>query len=141
MWKTACCFWACKSLFSVKACHRRLAFPVSAMPYIFLLRRCDCDLFLSTLSVGLATHSKECWCHCSPSHPHSGGETICAPSAHQNPAGTFWSTGGHFRQQSLVVPTQQSPFNKDLIKPDNMPWDCFSVLFLTSLLLNGNCGN
>lgn len=79
------------------------------------------NLFHSALSARLAMHSKGYWCHCSPSHPHSGGETVCAPSAHQIPAGPLWSTGGEFREQPLVVPTQQPSFTEGLIKPDNIP--------------------
>lgn len=82
----------------------------------------------SVLSARLAMHRKHYWCHCSPSHPHSGGETVCASSAHQIPAGPLWSTGGEFREQPLVVPTQQPSFTEGLIKPDNIPSD-WTLLF------------
>lgn len=86
------------------------------------------NLFHSVLSGHLAMHSKGYWCHCSPSHPHSGGETVCALSAHQIPAGPLWSTGGEFREQPLVVPTQQHSFTEGLIKPDNIP-SAWALLF------------
>lgn len=53
--------------------------------------------------------------------PTMKGGTVCAPWAHQIPTGPLWSTGGEFRQQPLVVPTQQTSFTKGLIKPDNIP--------------------
>lgn len=61
------------------------------------------------------------WCHFSTLNSHNSGETVCAPSAHQIPAGPLWSTGGEFREQPLVVPTQQQSFTKGLIKSDNIP--------------------
>lgn len=81
----------------------------------------------SVLSVRLAMHSEGCYCK-PPTHPHGGGETVCAPSAHQIPAGPLWSTGGEFREQPLVVPTQQPSFTEGLIKPDNIP-SAWALLF------------
>lgn len=99
--------------FSVSQCHTVL--------WHLALWYCVCNLFHFMLFCCLAMHSKSYWCHWSPSYPRSGGETVCAPSAHQIPAGPLWSTGGEFREQPLVVPTQQPSFTEGLIKPDNIP--------------------
>lgn len=56
-----------------------------------------------------------------PLSPHHGEETVCALSGHQIPPGPLWSTGSEFREQPLVVPTQQHSFTKGLIKTSHHP--------------------
>lgn len=91
-----------------------------------------CDAVVGTsstlLSAPLAMHSHCRRCRCSPSQPHSRGETVWAPSAHQIPAGPLWSTEGEFMEQPLVVPTQQPSFIAGLMKPDNIP-SALALLF------------
>lgn len=94
------------------------------------LRHCRCNLLHSLLSAR-QSHAQQGLLmplHHPPTHPHSGGETVSAPSAHQIPAGPLWSTGGEFREQPLVVPTQRPSFTEGLIKPDNIP-SALALLF------------
>lgn len=56
---------------------------------------------------------------------------------HPPSAGPLWSTGGEFREQPLVVPTQQPSFTEGLIKPDSIP-SAAGFIVQASLMLNGN---
>lgn len=56
---------------------------------------------------------------------------------HLPSAGPLWSTRGEFREQPLVVPTQQPSFTEGLIKPDSIP-SAAGFIVQASLMLNGN---
>lgn len=127
MWKTSICCWGLANISSLWS-PLPVFFPSVSQCHTALCHLALCGTAVATFCPPSHAQQGLLMPLHPPTHPHSGGETVSAPSAHQIPTGPLWSTGGEFREQPLVVPTQRPSFTEGLIKPDNIP-SALALLF------------